>query len=295
LLEALDALGLETSTRPAFERFNPPAVAWLESAEATGRARPVLIVQVSEEDVRFYLPTSREPQTLPREEFNRRCEGALLSVQRRIPKPADPDALKDKPSFGFRWFVPELLKHKCLWRDVLLASLVIQLLALGLPLMTQAIIDKVVVHRTQSTLIALGIGLAIFMLFSAALTWLRQYLILHTGTRIDAVLGNAVFKHLVELPPRYFQYRPTGVIAARLHGVEQIRDFMSSAAVSLILDLPFLVICLAMMFVYSPLLTCVAMAMLSLIIVASLIVSPVFQTRLNQEFQLGARNQAFLT
>ena len=60
--------------------------------------------------------------------------------------------------FGFKWFVPELLKHRKVWRDVLWASLLLQLLALGLPLFTQAIIDKVVVHRTESTLIAIAIA-----------------------------------------------------------------------------------------------------------------------------------------
>jgi subfamily B ATP-binding cassette protein HlyB/CyaB len=154
---------------------------------------------------------------------------------------------------------------------------------------------KVVVHRTESTLIALGIGLAVFTGFSALLTWVRQHLVLHTGTRIDAELGSAVFRHLVELPPRYFQHRPTGVIAARLHGVEQIRDFLSSAAVSLVLDIPFLSIALAIMFVYSVPLTLIALGILALIVAASLVVSPIFQTRLNREFLLGARNQAFVT
>ena len=59
-------------------------------------------------------------------------------------------------TFNFRWFVPELLKHKTVWRDVLLASLALQIVTLATPLFTQAIIDKVVVHRTQSTLITIA-------------------------------------------------------------------------------------------------------------------------------------------
>ncbi len=113
---------------------------------------------------------------------------------------------------------------KKVWRDVLIASLVIQLLALGTPLFTQTIIDKVVVHHTQSTLIVIAIGMAIFMIFSAILSWVRQYMVLHTGNRVDAVLAAEVFDHLFKLPPRYFEMRPTGVIAARLQGVETIRD-----------------------------------------------------------------------
>src|SRR5690606_33636642 len=107
------------------------------------------------------------------------------------------------------WFVPELLKHKAIWRDVLLASLAIQLVGLATPLFTQAIIDKVIVHQTQNTLLVLGVGLLMFMVFTSCMTWLRQYLVLHTGNRIDAVLGSEVFRHMLRLPLPYFEQRPT--------------------------------------------------------------------------------------
>ena len=213
----------------------------------------------------------------------------------RDAQPADPDAVQAAPSFGFRWFVPELLKHRAVWREVLGASLVLQLLALGLPLFTQTIIDKVVVHRTESTLVALAIGMAVFMLFTALLTWVRQYLILHTANRVDAVLGVAVLRHLMRLPVAYFQHRPTGVVAARFQGVESIREFIASAAVSLILDLPFLVICVAVMFWYSAPLTLGVLGVLSAIVLLSALVAPIFRVRLNEQFLLGARNQALST
>jgi ATP-binding cassette, subfamily B, bacterial HlyB/CyaB len=170
----------------------------------------------------------------------------------------------------------------------LLASLVT-------PLFTQVIIDKVVVHRTESTLIVIGIGLAVFMVFSSLLSWVRQYLVLHTGNRVDAVLGASVFDHLFKLPPRYFEHRPTGVIAARLHGVETIREFVASAAVTLILDLPFLFIFVGIMFYYSVSLTVLALGLIGTIVILSLIVAPIFRARLNEQFLLGARNQAFVT
>ena len=113
---------------------------------------------------------------------------------------SDPTRLKDWSPyitrFGFRWFLPELMKHKRIWRDVLTASLTIQLIGLVTPLFTQVIIDKVIVHQTQSTLITIAVGLVMFMLFNSAMTWLRQYFVLHTGNRIDAVLGSLVFRHL---------------------------------------------------------------------------------------------------
>jgi len=180
-------------------------------------------------------------------------------------------------------------------RSALVASLAIQLVGLATPLFTQVIIDKVVVHQTHSTLIVLGIALVMFMAFTSGMTWLRQYLVLHTGNRIDAVLGSQVFKHLLRLPLPYFEQRPTGTLVARLHGVETLREFVSGAAVTLILDLPFLLIFLAVMFAYSWQLSLIAVGLLGAIAFMSFLVAPLFRDKLNQQFMLGARNQAFLT
>jgi subfamily B ATP-binding cassette protein HlyB/CyaB len=290
--------GLTATTVQASDigRCNGSACVAVLKADQSGQARrPVLVLAITAERVTYYQCGSLQPAASARADFLAELAAPLLKVNRAPSEPADPDAVSGRPAFGFRWFVPEALKHKRLWRNVLVASLAIQLLALGTPLFTQAIIDKVVVHRTESTLIALGAGLTVFLAFSSLLSWLRQHLLLHTGMRIDAVLGAAVFRHLVELPPRYFQMRPTGVIAARLQGVEQIREFLASAAIALALDLPFLSIALAIMCWYSPVLTLAAAGFLGAIVAASLAVAPVFQSRLNREFLLGARNQAFVT
>ena len=247
------------------------------------------------EKVVFFRAGGSEPETVDIDAFLSICSGQAWLCAPQATGAQDPDMPAGSRQFGFRWFVPELLKHRHVWREVLLASLALQIIALATPLFTQAIIDKVVVHRTQSTLIAIGIAMAIFTLFSSLLSWVRQYLVLHTGNRVDAVLGAAVWEHLLRLPVRYFLHRPTGVVAARLHGIETIREFVSGAAISLVLDLPFLVICLAVMLWYSVLLTSIALAVLLVIAFASAVMAPVFQSRLNEQFLLGARNQAFVT
>jgi subfamily B ATP-binding cassette protein HlyB/CyaB len=259
-------------------------------------ARPAIVVQVNTEHVILFEAGNNTPKTLTHAEFERAFAGTVFQLALNGQAVNDPDgARKDHTEFGFKWFIPELLKHGRVWRDVLIASLVIQLLALGTPLFTQVVIDKVVVHRTESTLIVIAIGLGVFMLFSALLSWVRQYLVLHTGNRVDAVLGSAVFNHLFKLPPRYFEHRPTGVIAARLHGVETIREFVASAAVTLMLDLPFLLIFVGIMFYYNVTLTLVALSLIGCIVVLSLIMAPIFRTKLNHQFLLSARNQAFIT
>ncbi len=261
---------------------------------APPKQKLAFIIRADKDRILFLESGQQTATMLPLADFKHRYDGQIILAKHQAPSVADPDE-PQQSSFGFRWFFSELLKHKTIWRDVLLASLAIQLIALATPLFTQIIIDKVIVHHTINTLIVIGIALGVFMLFSAGLSWVRQYLILHTGNRVDAVLGTQVFDHLFKLPPRYYENRPTGVIVARLHGVETIREFIASAAVTLILDLPFLIIFLGIMFYYSVSLTLIALGILGVIVGLSLVMAPIFREKLNNQFLLGARNQAFLT
>lgn len=318
LLDAAAALGLRaqrhTIAANEIQRLPLPCVAVLKPSgaqavrleEAPAQAshgermtRPhalALVVKADAERIVMFEPDAAAGATLSPEEFNLRYAGELMLFARQPAPPTDADALAGRQgAFGFLWFIPELLKHKAIWRDVIGASLLIQLVALATPICTQIVLDRVLVHQTLNTLIVVGIALAVFLVFNAAMGWIRQLLVLHTGTRVDAVLGTQVFDHLLKLPPRYYEFRPTGVVVARLHGVETIREFLSGAAVTLLLDLPFLLIVLAVMFHYSWLLSLLTLAILAAIVLLSLAVVPHIRNRLNEQFLLGARNQAFVT
>lgn len=252
-----------------------------------------LIVKCEADRLLYFDAGGQAAQVCSVAEFATRFRGQVMLCARELKAANDEE--EQTRAFGFGWFAPELLKHKAIWRDVLLASLAVQLMALAMPLGTQVVIDKVTVHRTMSTLSVIGLALGLFMIFSAIMSWVRQYLIVHTGNRIDAVLGGQVFARLFALPVRYFESRPTGVVVARLQAVETIREFLCGAALALILDLPFVLIFLAFMFYYSVPLSLIALAALTLIVGLSFAVAPLLRRRLNEQFLLGARNQAFLT
>lgn len=264
-------------------------------SEGAPDQRLVLIVRNDDAGLVYFHAGEDTRRTVAADEAGDRFEPVAFSV--RVQEEAAPtDEADAKPrKFGFRWFVPELLRYKRVWRDILIASLFIQLLGLSMPLFTQVIIDKVIVHQTTSTLLVIATALVMFVVFTGVMTWVRQYLVLHTGNRVDAVLGARVFSHLFRLPLRYFEHRPTGTLVARLEGVETIRNFVTGAAVTLLLDLPFLFVFLAVMFFYSWQLTLIVLGILTTIGTMSLLIAPALRRRINEQFQLGARNQAFLT
>lgn len=266
-----------------------------EESEKSPAARLALIARADGDKLLYFEAGTDTPQTIPASDFADTFEPELLLVKPQEQAVPGDELEREPEKFGFKSFIPELLRHKKIWRDVLLASLAIQLMGLATPLFTQVIIDKVIVHQAMNTLLVIGFGLLMFMLFTAAMTWARQYLILHTGNRIDAVLGSKVFTKLFSLPMRYFEKRPTGTLVARIQGIETIREFITGAAVTLILDFPFLFIFLAIMFYYSWQLTLIVVGILTAIATISILITPVLRERLNKQFQLGARNQAFVT
>ena len=139
--------------------------------------------------------------------------------------------------------------------EVVVASFFLQLFALVSPLFFQVVIDKVLVHRSLSTLDVLVIGLVAISVFETILGILRTYLFAHTTNRIDVELGARLFRHLLALPIAYFQARRVGEFVARVRELENIRNFLTSSALTLVIDLFFTFVFLAVMFLYSPLLS----------------------------------------
>ena len=295
----LPVLALRVVVAPTQEPTQEPTPAPAEAKATLPTLAPALILQAGAERLLLIEPGDTEPRALSLAEFTAHYLPQVLLTARPTAGAAgaedDPAGAMAAGKFGFRWFVPHLLKHKRLWRDVIIGSIFIQLIALAMPLTTQVIIDKVIVNQTRNTLWVIAFALVVFLLFNGLLTWARQYLVLHTGNRVDALLGSKVFGHLLRLPMTYFEHRPTGTLIARLHGVETIREFITGAAVTLCLDLPCLLIFLVVMFFYSWQLSLIALGFIAIVALMSLVVTPLFRQRLNEQFMQGAKNQAFLT
>src|SRR5262245_37329001 len=123
---------------------------------------------------------------------------------------------------------------------------------------------------------------------------MRTYVFSHTTNRIDVELGARLFRHLMALPIAYFEARRAGDSVARVRELENIRNFLTSSALTLVIDLFFTVVFLAVMFAYSALLTWIVIGSFPFYIGLSAGVTPLFRRRLEEKFDRGAENQAFL-
>ena len=248
----------------------------------------LLLGKASKDQVLVQNPLMPRPAFMSRAEFEAAWDGQLVLMAGRA-------ALAELTRrFGISWFVGAIYKYRHLLSEVLAASFFLQLFALVSPLFFQVVIDKVLVSHTLSTLDVLVIGLVTIAIFETILGILRTYLFSHTTNRIDVELGARLFRHLLALPISYFQARRVGDSVARVRELENIRTFLTSSALTLVIDLFFTIVFLAVMFLYSPLLTAVVVAAFPFYVGISVGATPLFRERLNEKFARGAENQAFL-
>ena len=228
------------------------------------------------------------PESVTRAELGARWTGRALLLARRA------RLTGDARRFGVGWFVPALVRHRAVLAQVLLASLFVQLFGLVTPLFFQVVIDKVLVHRGLTTLDVLVTGLVALTIFEAALGWLRDYMMAHTASRVDVALGARLVRHLFSLPLPWFEVRQVGQTVARARELENVRAFLTGSALTVVLDLAFTVVFLAVMFAYSRTLTAIVLASLPLYAALSLGITPGLRRRIEERFRRGAANHAFL-
>ena len=202
------------------------------------------------------------------------------------------DAQKRK--LGFSWFFPQIRKYRRSLIEVLIASLVLQLLNLAQPLVLQQIFDKVIIQQNLDTLYTLGFVLLGASLFQGLIGAVRTYLFSDTTNRIDIALGAQVIQHLLRLPLNYFDRRPVGELQTRIAELGNIRQFLTGNLLTLVLDSLFSVIYIAVMLIYSGVLTAVTLGVIPLFLGLTLVASPAIRSQLRKAAERNAATQSLL-
>jgi subfamily B ATP-binding cassette protein HlyB/CyaB len=291
MLRAAKPLGLKARVaHPTLKQLSTtplPAVA----QDREGRFFVVARVGLDREGISTRILMQRPggpPQALTIEEFSAIWDGMLVLLARRLSL-GDPS----RP-FGISWFFSAVLRYRRILGEVLLVSFALQLLGLATPLFFQVIVDKVLVHHGLSTLDVVAVGLAVALVFEVLLGGLRSYVFSHTTNRIDVELGARLFNHLLRLPLGYFGVRRVGDSVARVRELENIRQFLTGSTLTLVLDLIFGSVFLAVIFLYSATLGWIVAASIPLYVLISFLATPAIRQRVQEKFRRGAENQSFL-
>lgn len=161
--------------------------------------------------------------------------------------------------------------------QVLIAVFTVQILGILTPVMTQVVVDKVLVHRSMSTLNVLAIGIAIVYIYELILSLAKNYVFTHTTNRIDVMLSFKLFRHLFALPLKYFESRRVGETVARVRELDSIRNFLTGTPLSSMIDFIFIIVYIVVLFFYSKMLTVIVLCSIPVYAVLSAIVTPLFK------------------
>ena len=233
------------------------------------------------------LAEQPEPLVVPKDMFCANWGGEVMLVKRGR-KAGTPG------SFGFRWFIPELLRERRLFIDVAVAAILLYALGLVVPIFFQLVIDKVLVHESFTTLYVLAAGVAIALVFDAMFSFLRRYLLLYATNKVDIRVATKTFGHLLALPISFFERMSAGVLVKHMQQAARVREFLTGRLFLTALDALSLLVFLPVLFLYSARLTFLVLAFTGLIgLVVALLVGP-FRRRLYSLYQAEGGRQALL-
>ncbi|HEY1980266.1 MAG TPA: peptidase domain-containing ABC transporter [Xanthobacteraceae bacterium] len=223
-----------------------------------------------------------------RDKFEENCDGEIVLLKRRY-------SLSDaNQPFGLKWFIPEFLRQRRALGDVVIAALTLNLLALATPIFFQLMIDRVVVHRVEATMIVLTIGVALAVLFEAALGYARGLILLYATSKIDIRLATTIFRKMISLPVDFFEHNLAGVISKHMQQDQRIREFLSGRLLLTVLDATALLVFLPILFYYSVSLTLIVLFSASLIAGIIGVLSTTFRRRLTELYRAEGERQAML-
>ncbi|MEB5887485.1 peptidase domain-containing ABC transporter [Enterobacter roggenkampii] len=242
---------------------------------------PCLLLKTSETQALIQSPLRDVPEVISVHELEEEWTGTVIS-------------LKSTSHFDIKWFVPAFLKHRNLLTEVLVLSLIIQFMGLITPLFFQVVMDKVLANHALSTLDVLVFVLVIAGGFEITMKALREYLLSHTTSRIDIMLGMKVFRHVLALPLPWFKNRNTGTIISRILELDTVREFLTGSSMTLFVDMCFTIIFFLVMFTISPLLTAILLLFMPFYVLLALGGQRSLTERTEQQFRTGALNTAFL-
>jgi subfamily B ATP-binding cassette protein HlyB/CyaB len=197
-------------------------------------------------------------------------------------------------NFGLTWFVKAFFKQDKLIYHILFAAFVIQIFALVTPLFTMIIIDKVFSSSGSSTLEVLIIGLFIIAIFDFVIGFSRKHLLSHMISIIDVTMVSKFFRHLTSLPLNFFNSRKSGDTVARFKEIEYIRNFISSGLLTALIDFPFGIVFLIVMFLFSPFLTVIVLVSIVIMFTLYGVVNPILKEKLRKKLQLSTDSQSYL-
>lgn len=275
------ALKIDTANLKKFTK-SMPILSWDKEGE------PLIIVAVAVAEDKINIFRDKKNEILTSEEFAAFWSGICI-LSKKIYSLTD-----EKQPFSLRWFIPQIMREKRVFRDVAIITIILNLTALCGPLYFQILIDKVLTHHSYTTLMALSYGFLLVILFEVFYNFLKRFLLIYATRKIDFRLEKITFQHLSSLPIDFFDVNPSGVLLKHMQQTGKIRGFLTGKIFMTFVDSTSLFIIIPFLWMYSPSLTGVVIGFSLAIGVLLAFAAPYFMSKLKKLYVAEGERQANL-
>ncbi|MCB9716601.1 MAG: peptidase domain-containing ABC transporter [Myxococcales bacterium] len=208
----------------------------------------VVFESVDRKGVITILDPAHGRRRVPKSEFDEAFTGVALLLE---PSEAFEPEARRRPLL--RRYLAHVMSYPALWSRSVLMSVLVQLLALALPLMTTLLVDRIIPRRDLDLLWVLVAGLTMMVVFNFVSALVRANLLVQLRTLLDAKMTIGFLDHLIDLPYSFFQRRSAGDLMMRLGSNATVREILTSGAMSAVLDGSLVSLYLVLIFWASPL------------------------------------------
>lgn len=231
---------------------------------------------------------SSELLTVDREMLEKSWSGEIVMMKRAF------DLTDEDQPFGFRWFIPEILRHRGLFGIVGLAAIMMHVLAMAAPVYFQITFDKVIANNAIETLYVLTVGVFIAFTFNAIIEYLRGLLLLHATGKMDVRVATRTFGKLMSLPIDFFRTSSAGTLTKHMQQTGTVREFLTGRIFLTMLDATAIFLYLPILFFYSATLAWIVLGFTAAIAVITLFIKGPYRSRLKALYAAEGQRQSML-
>ncbi|MEZ9393626.1 type I secretion system permease/ATPase [Vibrio splendidus] len=231
------------------------------------------------------------PIVIPIDELKEQFIGRYFLVKKQFRyDERSPEVLKTRKG---HWFWSTIWESKNIYRDVLIASILINIFAIAAPMFTRLVYDKVVPNLAFETLWVLASGIFVVFLFDLLLKLMRSYFIDVAGKKSDILISSKLFSKVLGIR---MEAKPAsvGAFAKNLQEFESIREFFTSATIGSLIDLPFALMFLALIWLMAGNLVFVPVVGVVILIIYALLIQGPLRRTIEEGSRLASQKYANL-
>ena len=252
-----------------------------------------LLEKIDDQEATIIVPELGEGRfVVPISQIEEQYLGYVIYLNEIVNNASKKENIINKNAKG-HWFWSTFADNKSIYRDVIIASIVINIFVIANPLFVMNVYDRIVPNNAVESLWALAIGISVVYMFDLVLKYLRSYFLEIASKKSDVIMSSKLFEQTLGLTMENRQ-GSIGVFANHLREFDSIRGFFTSTTIASLVDLPFVIIFLIVIYFIAGTIVLVPIAIIAVILIYSLIMKKPIQKSVEATYEASSQKNSVL-